>query len=140
MDQRKDVKFSMEAFRKLLREKRVSLGLTWLELSLRSQGGVSAQALNLYSIGNRFPGKSNRWLPLIKLFNLSKEEVRKIDRRPGTAAWLQTISDDDLKPYPTNDWRARLVTKEDLQFLLQVSEGLTAPLTLGLVMELIDKR
>jgi len=132
--------FDKAGFAKLLKEKMASARIPREELARRSGGDISAQTLNLYVTQHRFPVRHPRWLPLIKLFSLTREEVLRLDRRECTAIWLGTLTNEDLQPYQSIPWQSQPITTEDLQFLLQVSEGLKSPLTLGIVVELMKKR
>ena len=138
---KQDPNFDLLGFKELLRRKRVASGLTFHQLSLKSGGKVSAQSMNLLENAGdgRFPATPKTWLPLMKVYGISKDEFAEIDKRERMLNWLKDLSDDELKPYPATPGD-RTLSKEDLKFLLQIAEGLTKPLTITLALEILEKR
>ena len=140
MDQNKDPNFDVEAFKVFLKAEKKRAGLTGEKLALKSGGEISSQTLNLYITGYRYPNAPERWLPLMRLFQINKAKVLEIDKREKTAKWLEDISEEDTKQYPSDEWKSKPVTREDLEFLMQVSGGLKTPLTRAILLDLLERR
>ena len=141
MKQKLDPNFNLEAFQKMLREKRIAIGAPRPMLALKSRGAISAQALSMYENTERYPGSPSRWLPLMKLLGISKDEVLNVDKRRNTAEWITTIELADIEPYPPiEDWRSKNLSIDELKFLLEIAEKLARPLTWGMASDLIEKR
>lgn len=117
------------------------------EKILLSQAGLSVRSrrclenLNFKTLGDVTTITLEQYLKCRHVGQTSANEVKQKLREHGL----------DFKPSPlespakpttslSNDWRSKVVTKEDLEFLLKVCKGLTKPLTLGLAIELLNKR
>lgn len=125
---------------KFLRARRLALGLSMAEVAFKT-GLLSLNQMAIFKIEKRVKGiRLCDVQALSRAYGVGAEEILKFtsytaeeyaDYREVKSSEPSTLGELNL---------SKVVTIDDLKFLVGISEGLGAPLNLGQVVQLLNKR
>ncbi len=125
---------------KFLRTRRLILDLTMAQIAFRA-GTLSLSQMAIYKIENGIKGvRLSDVKPLSVAYGLEVNELLNLTgySHEEFADYLRNAPQDPLVSERVNS--DKLVTTEDLRFLVTISEGLSDPMNLGQVIQLLSRR